>query len=171
VNILPDGMVIHPKYKNSFTGNIFYLKPNNTKAMIEKVKQETRLKRMNAAQTIEELNAAAQEKEEDLDTDVKKGPKTLFDKIVDKQSIVEDEEIDDADFVEEPKTQSELKREELIRKKKELKKKMGKKTPFSNLKKTILEEYTLKENFKERQETKDKKGGGDKAGGDTASGK
>lgn len=171
MNTFPDGVVLHPRYEKHLTANIFRLKANTIKKMMEAVKFQGKVEEVKTGQSLEELHLLGGggdillDKEKQLrteetegDSSEKKG-KTMFDYLVDKEQRIDDKDINDADVEEIEKTYAQKKREEKLAKKAELKKKMGLKTPFGNMKKAILEEYSLKENFKEKKEGKDKKGG------------
>jgi hypothetical protein len=172
MNTFPDGVVIHPKHEKNLTSNIFTLRANPRDKLIADAQQENQMKKSESSQTLEELHLTwetEKEKEQIKDDDqypqkeqqpTGRKVKTMFDHIVDKKEAIKDEDIVAVDFVPDAKSYAETKREELKKKKTEAKKKLGLKTPYGNVKKAILEEYSLKEGFKDRKESKDKKGGG-----------
>ena len=161
-------------HNNNLNQNIFIVRGNTTKKLVQAIKHETEMKRIENRKSYEEFEADAKamqaaEMKKSEEGEVKaKGPKTLFDVIVDQKSHKKDEEdiageeLEDFDV---PKTPGVLRALEKMKKRKELKLKMGKKTPFKNLKKSLLEEYSIKEGFKLNEDKPDKKGG-DKSGGD-----
>ena len=184
MNTLPDGMRLHPKHEKQLTTNIFTMKANTFKMMMEEVRFKSNVKKEETGISLEELHLVNQPDEvgdkdktkEEIKKEQEAGkkPKTMFDYVVDKrESLVKEKEIAQTEMIQE-RTYAEQQREEKRAKKAEIKKKMGLKTPFGNVKKAILEEYSLKENFKDRKESKDKKGGGgggDKGGEAPAGGK
>lgn len=163
VNILPDGVVIHPKYKGNLGARVFFVRPNTFQMMVEKVRFETRNPEEEVAGMSLQDRMAVHKEGEDIEDDTvqeKRGGKTMFDKIVDKKTVIKEKDIDDIEAGEEEKTFAKIQREKLLAYKKEISQKAGKKTPFKSAKKSIMEDYSLKENFKDMKETKDKKGGG-----------
>lgn len=177
MNLFPDGMVIHPKHEKELTRNIFVVKANTYGRLINELKFTSNVKEeQKQAESLEELWMVKQddkedgekkfaegEREEGEEEASTKGSKSSFERIVDKRTTIKAQDISAVEVAEEKKLFREEKREEMLQKKAEVRKKVGLKTPFGNVKKGILEEYSLKETFKDKKESKDKKGGG---GGD-----
>lgn len=158
MNTLPDGVVIHPKYKNQLTAKIFNIRPNTSEKLIKRVKEEQQIKKEETGQTEDDLLAYAKIGEDlsKKEVEEKIGQKNVYDRIVDRKTKIEEKDIDETEKIEEEKTHYQMKKEETVSKRKESREKLGKKTPFKNVKKSILEDYSLKESIKEEIENKEK---------------
>lgn len=163
INILPDGVLLHKMYDSKLTQRIFYLKANSTKKLIKAVQDEQRSHReYGEAEEKDEVEKFYDQtfdpsiKEEVVEEKDTKQKNSMFDHLKAKKAVTHEkelEELEDKDMLE---SNVSKRRKEMMEKKKEEKKKLGTKTPFKNVKKSILEEYSLKQSIKDEIESREK---------------